>query len=61
MGRFWLAMASLAAVGASAWFTLSDQRFRYGVLIILAGFAVKMWAEQKRKEAAAKEQEVGRE
>ena len=61
MTRFWMAMGSLALVGAAAWSTLSDERFRIGVLIILAGCAVKIGTEQMRKQAAAKEQEIGRE
>jgi hypothetical protein len=57
MNKFWPAMAILAALAVIAWTTLSEEKFRYVTLIILAFFAVRIWTTQKRRELEAEKQD----
>ena len=47
MNRLAMALVAFAALGVLAWTTLSDQRIRYGALVILAMFALKTFLHRK--------------
>lgn len=47
--RLRFALAIYALLGTAAWFTL-DGRFRWIVLILMAGLAVKSWIAVRRDE-----------
>jgi hypothetical protein len=49
MIRLWLALGGLAMLGLLSWLTLDDQRFRLVTLLVLAGCAVKIFIDVKRK------------
>ena len=48
--RFRWALATYAAIGVCAWFTL-DGNFRWLVLVLLAAFAIKSWVALRREQA----------
>ena len=43
-------MGVYAVLAALAWTTLSDPKFRYATLAILAMFAVRTWSWSKKQE-----------
>ena len=45
--RLAMAFAAYVALGVLVFTTLSDPRFRFGTLAILAMFAVKTWVRRK--------------
>jgi uncharacterized membrane protein len=47
--RFYKALLAFAVLGALAWTTL-DGRWRWFVLIVLAGLALKSWVHLRRLE-----------
>ena len=48
--KFWVAMAIYAALAALAWTTLSEPKFRYATIAILAMFAVRTWTWSKKQD-----------
>ncbi|HKD86203.1 MAG TPA: hypothetical protein VKB58_15740 [Terriglobales bacterium] len=50
MNKFLVAMGAYAVLAALAWTTLSDPKFRYATLAILAMFAVRTWSWSKKQE-----------
>ncbi len=50
MKRLWIAFAIYAALALLAWTTLSDPKFRYATLAILAMFALRTWSWSKKQE-----------
>jgi hypothetical protein len=48
-GRYLAAMIAYAAIGVLAAATLDDWRFRAGVLILLAGLALKTWIAERTR------------
>ena len=56
MNKFLVAMGVYAVLAALAWTTLSDPKFRYATLAILAMFAVRTWSWSKKQEHERREQ-----
>ena len=50
MNKFVVAMGVYAVLAALAWTTLSDPKFRFATLAILAMFAIKTWSWHKKLE-----------
>ncbi len=50
MKRLWLALGVYAVLAALAWNTLSEQKFRYATVAILAMFAVRSWTWHRRQQ-----------
>jgi hypothetical protein len=46
--KLWVAAAVYVVLAALAWATLSDPKFRYATLAILAMFALRTWSWSKR-------------
>ena len=57
MSRFHIAMAAYLLIGVLAWTTLSDEKFRYVTLAILAMFAVRTLVHRRDPEQVAGEKE----
>jgi membrane protein implicated in regulation of membrane protease activity len=55
MNKFLVAMGVYAVLAALAWTTLSDPKFKFATLAILAMFAIKTWASNKRLENEQRE------
>ena len=55
MNKFLVAMGAYAVLAALAWTTLSDPKFKFATLAILAMFAIKTWASNKRLENEQRE------
>jgi membrane protein implicated in regulation of membrane protease activity len=50
MNRFLVALGAYALLAVLAWTTLSDPKFKYATLAILAMFAVRTWSWSKKQE-----------
>ncbi|MFZ0312022.1 MAG: hypothetical protein WAL85_04870 [Candidatus Korobacteraceae bacterium] len=50
MKRLLVAFAVYAVLAALAWTTLSDPKFKFATLAILAMFAVRTWTWSKKQE-----------
>ncbi len=48
--KLWIALAAYVALAVLAWTTLSDPKFRYATVAILAMFAVRTWSWSKRRD-----------
>jgi len=48
MNKFFVAMGAYVVLAALAWTTLSDPKFRFATLAILAMFAVRTWSWSKK-------------
>ena len=48
--KLWVAFGLYVALAALAWTTLSEPRFRYATVAILAFFAVRTWTWKKRQD-----------
>ncbi len=48
--KLWVAFGIYAALAALAWTTLSEPKFKYATLAILALFAVRTWTWKKRQD-----------
>ena len=48
--KLWVAFGLLAALAALAWTTLSEPKFKYATVAILAFFAVRTWTWKKRQD-----------
>ena len=48
MNKFLVAMGAYVVLAALAWTTLSDPKFKFATLAILALFAVRTWSWSKR-------------
>ena len=55
MNKFLVAMGAYALLAALAWTTLSDPKFKFGTLAILAMFAVRTWSWSKKLEHGSQE------
>ena len=55
MNRLWVAFGVYAVLAALAWTTLSDPKFKYATLAILAMFAVRTWSWSKKQEHERRE------
>ena len=55
MSRFSIAMAAYLLLGVLAWTTLSDEKFRYVTIAILAMFAVRTLVHRRDAESIAEE------
>jgi len=55
LNRFSIAMAAYLLLGVLAWTTLSDEKFRYVTVAILAMFAVRTLVHRRGTEDAAGE------
>jgi hypothetical protein len=55
MNKFLVAMGAYAVLGALAWTTLSDPKFRVASLAILAMFALRTWSWNKKLEQERRE------
>ena len=55
MNKFLVAMGVYAVLAALAWTTLSDPKFKFATLAILAMFAIRTWAWNKRLENEQRE------
>jgi hypothetical protein len=56
MKRLSVALGAIAVLMLLAWFTLDDQRFRLGALVILAMFAVRTWSHGRRQQSEQERQ-----
>jgi hypothetical protein len=50
MNKFIVAMGAYAVLAALAWTTLSDPKFRFATLAVLALFAIRTWSWSKKLE-----------
>ena len=48
--KLWVAFGIYVALAALAWTTLSEPKFRYATVAILAFFAVRTWTWKKRQD-----------
>jgi hypothetical protein len=48
--KLWVALAVYAGLAALAWTTLSEPKFRYATLAILALFALRTWSWSRKQE-----------
>jgi membrane protein implicated in regulation of membrane protease activity len=55
MNRLLMAFGAYAVLGAVAWATLSDPKFKFATLAILAMFAVRTWSWSKKMEHERRE------
>ena len=55
MSRLQIALGVYALLAVVAWFTLSDQRFRYLTIAFLAFFAIRVWTTSVRQKLEDKE------
>ena len=46
--KLWVAFGIYVALGALAWTTLSEPKFKYATVAILAFFAVRTWTWSRR-------------
>ncbi len=53
--RLWIAFAIYAVLAALAWTTLSDPKFKFATVAILAMFAVRTWSWSKKQEHERRE------
>ncbi len=55
MNKFLVAMGAYALLAALAWTTLSDLKFKFATLAILAMFALRTWSWSKKLEQEGRE------
>jgi membrane protein implicated in regulation of membrane protease activity len=55
MNRLFVAFGVYAVLAALAWTTLSDPKFKFATLAILAMFAVRTWSWSKKQERERRE------
>ena len=55
MNKLFVALGVYALLAALAWTTLSDPKFRFATLAILAMFAVRTWSWSKKLENEQRE------
>jgi hypothetical protein len=55
MNRLLVALGAYTVLAALAWTTLSDPKFRFATLAILAMFAVRTWSWSKKLDAERRE------
>ena len=48
--KLWVAFGLYVVLAAVAWTTLSEPKFRYATIAILAFFAVRTWTWKKRQD-----------
>ena len=48
MNRFYVALGAYALLAALAWTTLSDPKFKFATLAILAMFVLRTWSWSKK-------------
>ena len=53
--KLWIALSIYVALAALSWTTLSDPKFRYATIAILAMFAVRTWSWSKKLEREERE------
>jgi len=51
MNKFVVAMGAYAVLAALAWTTLSDPKFKFATLAVLAMFAIRTWSWSKKLES----------
>ena len=55
MNRFYVALGAYALLAALAWTTLSDPKFKFATVAILAMFALRTWSWSKKVEGEDRE------
>ena len=55
MNKFFVALGAYALLAVLAWTTLSDPKFRFATLAILAMFALRTWSWNKKLEQESRE------
>jgi len=55
MNKFFMALGAYALLAVLAWTTLSDPKFKFATLAILAMFALRTWSWNKKLEAERRE------
>ena len=55
MTKFVVALIAYGLLAALAWTTLSDPKFKFATLAILAMFAVRTWSWNKKQELERRE------
>jgi hypothetical protein len=50
MKRLWIAFAVYVFLAALAWNTLSDPKFKYATVAVLAMFALRTWSWNRKQE-----------
>jgi len=53
--KLWVALAIYAGLAVLAWTTLSDPKFKFATLAILAMFALRTWSWSKKLEQERRE------
>jgi hypothetical protein len=56
MKKLWIALAVYVFLAALAWNTLSDPKFRYATVAVLAMFALRTWSWHRKQERERHEQ-----
>ena len=56
MNKFLVAIGAYALLAALAWTTLSDPKFKFATLAILALFALRTWSWNKKMEDERREE-----
>jgi hypothetical protein len=51
MKRLWIAFAVYVFLAALAWSTLSDPKFKYATVAVLAMFALRTWSWSRKQES----------
>ncbi|MGA2905349.1 MAG: hypothetical protein ABSD98_16090 [Candidatus Korobacteraceae bacterium] len=57
MNRLFVAFGAYLVLAVLAWTTLSDPKFKYATVAILAMFAVRTWTWSKRQEREHRERQ----
>jgi hypothetical protein len=57
MNRLFVAIGVYSVLAALAWATLSDPKFKFATLAILAMFAVRTWSWSKKQERERRERD----
>ncbi|MGA7459092.1 MAG: hypothetical protein WBW69_02630 [Candidatus Korobacteraceae bacterium] len=55
MNKFLVAMGAYAVLAALAWTTLSDPKFKFATLAVLALFAIRTWSWSRKLENEQRE------
>ena len=59
MNRLWVALGAYAVLAMLAWTTLSDEKFKFGALAILAMFAIRTWSWSKKQDREQRDRHDG--
>jgi membrane protein implicated in regulation of membrane protease activity len=55
MKRLWMALGAYAVLAALAWATLSEEKFKYATVAVLAMFAIRTWSWSRKLDREQRE------